>query len=102
MPLYRITAVQTALNKGTRLERGMSVVVNSNYYPGPDKYYPIAGNKEINDAWMRAYGMDLDKCGFLSSYYLQADMIDNEEPSGANGKNSSLLRKVFTTLLGGG
>lgn len=51
---------------------------------------------------MRAYGVDLAKCGFLSSYYLQADMIDNEEPSGANEKNSSLLRKVFSALLGGG
>lgn len=103
MPLYRVTVIQTAFNGRTRIEEGMSVIVNSNYYSGPDNYYPIVGNKEINDMFKSTYGLDLEKEGYLSSCFLKTERIDNETNS-MNGntpktKGNSLLN-ALAQLLG--
>ena len=67
MALFKITVKQNVLTNGVRLEKGMSVEVVSTYGN------PVStnGGKEVVDAFMRKYGVDLKKAHALSSVYLE-------------------------------
>jgi hypothetical protein len=71
MALFKITVKQNVLTNGVRLEKGMSVEVVSTYGN------PVStnGGKEVVDAFMRKYGVDLKKAHALSSVYLETVKI---------------------------
>lgn len=60
MALFKITAKQNSYSNGLRLEKGMSVEVASKYMTNP-----VTTNRgdEVQDAFMRKYGLDLKKLG---------------------------------------
>jgi hypothetical protein len=60
MALFRITAKQNSHSNGLRLEKGMSVQVASKYSSNP---IVVNGGQEVQDAFMRIYGLDLKKLG---------------------------------------
>jgi len=72
MALFLITVKQTANNNAIRLEKGMSVEVSSTYSN------PILtnGGKEVQDAFLRKYNIDLKKGCYLSSTYLDLKKIN--------------------------
>ncbi len=71
MALFKITVKQTLLANGQRVEKGMSIELASSYGN------PVAtnGGKEVADAFMRKYGVDLRKANMLSSVYLETVKI---------------------------
>lgn len=60
MALFKITVKQTQVSNGIRLEKGMCVQVASKYSSNP---MMINGGQEVQDAFMRTYGIDLRKFG---------------------------------------
>lgn len=60
MALFRITAKQNSYSNGLRLEKGMSVDVASKYSSNP---IMSNGGHEVQDAFLRIYGLDLKKLG---------------------------------------
>jgi len=60
MALFKITAKQNSHSNGLRLEKGMSVQVDSRYSSNP---IVRNGGQEAQDAFMRIYGLDLKKLG---------------------------------------
>lgn len=60
MALFKITAKQNSHSNGLRLEKGMSVEVASKYTSNP---ISVNGGQEVQDAFMRMYGLDLKKLG---------------------------------------
>lgn len=60
MALFKITAKQKSYSNGLRLEKGMSVKVASKYSSNPIN---TNGGHEVQDAFMRIYGLDLKKLG---------------------------------------
>ena len=72
MPLYLITVKQNNYANGIRLEKGMSVEVASRSTGNP---VMSNGGKEVQEAFMRKYGLDLKKnCG-CSPVYLETTKI---------------------------
>lgn len=72
MPLYLITVKQNNYSNGIRLEKGMSVEVASKFTGNP---VTTNGGKEVQDAFMRKYGLDLKKnCG-CSPVYLETKKL---------------------------
>lgn len=72
MGLFLITVKQNNNANGIKLEKGMSVEVSSSYSN------PVStnGGKEVQEAFMRKYGLDIDKnCG-NSSVYLDVKRIN--------------------------
>lgn len=71
MALFKITVKQTLLTNGQRVEKGMSVELASSYGN------PVStnGGKEVADAFMRKYGVDLKKANMLSGVYLETEKI---------------------------
>lgn len=71
MALFKITVKQNVLTNGVRLEKGMSVEVVSTYGN------PVStnGGKEVVEAFMRKYGVDIKKAHALSSVYLETEKI---------------------------
>ncbi len=71
MALFKITVKQTILANGVRVEKGMSVELVSTHAN------PVStnGGKEVVDAFMRIYGVDLKKAHALSSVYLETEKI---------------------------
>lgn len=75
MALFRITVKQNKYSNGIRLEKGMSVEISSKYSN------PLTNNggHEVQDAFMRKYGLDLKKNGggsVPSSVYLDVKKIN--------------------------
>ena len=71
MPLYRITLKSSGNSNNIRFEKGMNVDVVT-----PTTSIPILkGGKEVCDAFMRIYGLDIKKAGLLSSAYLAYKQI---------------------------
>ena len=72
MPLYRITVKQPKNSSGIRIERGMSVDVVTNSISNP-----VSTNRGqvVADAFMRIYGIDLNKLGALNMIYLDVQRI---------------------------
>ncbi|KQC33056.1 hypothetical protein AAU57_06795 [Nonlabens sp. YIK11] len=58
MGLFRITIKSTRTSNGVSIEKGMSVDVISKYSN------PITtnGSKEVQDAFLKNYGIDIKKC----------------------------------------
>ena len=72
MPLYRITVKQKRFTNGIHLEVGMSVDVVTRSIGNP---VSTNGGKEVCEAFMRKYGIDLKKNGGCSSVYLETERI---------------------------
>ncbi len=72
MALYKITVKSSSTTNGIKLEKGMSVQVTTR-----TTYNPIStnGGKEVVDAFMRIYGVDIKRAGKLSSSYLELEKI---------------------------
>ncbi len=72
MALYKITVKNSSTTNGIRLEKGMSVEVATR-----TSYNPIStnGGKDVVDAFMRIYGIDIKRAGKLSSSYLELKKI---------------------------
>ena len=72
MSLFKITVKSSRVLNGLRLEKGMSVEVPSKY----SNPLTTNGGHEVQDAFMRVYGVDLKKATCLSSVYLDVQKID--------------------------
>ncbi|BDX37997.1 hypothetical protein CYCD_13520 [Tenuifilaceae bacterium CYCD] len=59
MALFSITVKQNRYSNGVRLEKGMSVEVSSSY----SNPLTTNGGHEVQEAFMRKYGIDLKKNG---------------------------------------
>ncbi|MCQ2278681.1 MAG: DUF6140 family protein [Bacteroidales bacterium] len=62
---------QSRVTSGQRVEKGMSVDVVSNSTSNP----VITNKAEVAAAFMRIYGIDINKVGALSTAYLDAERI---------------------------
>lgn len=71
MALFEITVKQNNYCNGIRLEKGMSVEVSSSY----SNPLLTNGGHEVQDAFMRKYGLDLKKNGGNSTVYLDVKKI---------------------------
>lgn len=72
MALFLITVKQNKYSNGIKLEKGMSVEASSNY----SNPLTTNGGHEVQDAFMRKYGLDLKKNGGNSSVYLDVKKIN--------------------------
>ena len=71
MALFKITVKQTLLTNGQRVEKGMSIELASSHgNPASSN-----GGKDVADAFMRKYGVDLKKANMLSGVYLETEKI---------------------------
>lgn len=70
--LYRITVKQNKYANGIRVEKGMTVEVVT-----PTLMNPLMtnGGAQVNDAFMRIYGIDLKKAGALNLAYLDVKPV---------------------------
>lgn len=66
MALFKITVKSSRVTNGIRVEKGMSVDVPSKY----SNPVTTNGGHEVQDAFMRVYGIDIKKAGCLSTVYL--------------------------------
>lgn len=69
--IYRVTVKQSRVTSGQRVEKGMSVDVVTNSTSNP----VITNKAEVATAFMRIYGIDINKVGALSTAYLDAERI---------------------------
>jgi hypothetical protein len=72
MPLWKFTTKTSRMCNGVRVEKGMSVEVVT-----PTTSNPInnpQGRKQIADAFMRKYDVDLQKAVMILSSYLDSQM----------------------------
>ncbi len=60
MALFKITVKSNSHSNGIKLEKGMSVQVASKYMSNP---VMVNGGHEVQDAFMRTFGIDLIKHG---------------------------------------
>ncbi len=72
MALFRITVKSSRVVNGIRLEKGMSVDVPSRYTNPVN----TNGGHEVQDAFLRIYGVDLKKANCLSMLYLDVKKIN--------------------------
>lgn len=69
--IYRVTVKQSRVTSGQRVEKGMSVDVVTNSTSNP----VITNKAEVAAAFMRIYGIDINKVGALSTAYLDTERI---------------------------
>jgi hypothetical protein len=71
MALFRATIKSTKVVNGVRLEKGMSVDFPSSYGS------PLGtnGGKEVVEAFLRKYGVDIKKANAVSSSYIEVVKI---------------------------
>ncbi len=71
MALFRATVKYTRITNGVRLEKGMSVDFPSSYGS------PLStnGGKEVIEAFMRHYGVDLKKANAVNSSLIEVVKI---------------------------
>jgi len=72
MALFLITVKQNNFCNGIHLEKGMTVEVSSTY----SNPLTTNGGHEVQDAFMRKYGLDLKKNGGNSSVWLDVKKIN--------------------------
>lgn len=72
MALFRATVKTTRVNNGVRIEKGMSVEFVSSYGA------PMStnGGKEVIDAFIRVYGVDIKKAGAMGTSYIDIVKIN--------------------------
>ena len=68
--LYRITVKNSKLTSGIRVEKGMSVDVQSETIGNP---VTTNGGQEVIDAFKNKYGIDIKAAGALSMAYLDVE-----------------------------
>ncbi|WPQ65532.1 DUF6140 family protein [Chitinophaga sancti] len=71
MALFKATVKSSRTVNGVRLEKGMTVDFPSQYSS------PLItnGGKEVIDAFMRRYGVDIKKANAVSSVYIEVVKI---------------------------
>lgn len=67
MPLFRVSVKRAAQCGGVRIEAGMSVDISTVSLSNP---LTSNGGVEVNNAFLRIYGLDLKRAGMLSMVYL--------------------------------
>ncbi len=72
MAMYRITVKQPKITSGIRIEKGMSADVVTKSISNP---IVTNGGREVIDAFLRIYGIDLKKIGALNMIYLDYQRI---------------------------
>ena len=72
MALFRITVKRSSLVNGIRVEKGMSVDVPSSY----SNPVTTNGGHQVQDAFMRVYGIDMKKACRISMNYLDVEKIN--------------------------
>ena len=72
MPTFRFTIRQSRTINGVRIERGMQADVVSRSHANP---LHTNGGKEVADAFMRIYGIDLRQLGVLNSAYIEGQIV---------------------------
>lgn len=70
--IYKITVKTSKNSNGIRVERGMSVEVETNNITNP---VTTNGGQAVVDAFMRIYGIDIRKVGALNMVYLDVQRI---------------------------
>lgn len=73
MPIYQITVKNGKTINGEHLEPGMSVQVVTNSFSNP--VCDFDGKKKISEAFMRQYGIDLNKFNALTTAWLEVVKI---------------------------
>ena len=71
MALFKATIKSTRVNNGVRLEKGMTVDFPSSYGA------PLStnGGKEVIDAFMRVYGVDIKKACSVNSSFIEVKKV---------------------------
>ena len=72
MPLWTFTTKMSRMCNGVRVEKGMSVEVVTTTTCNPINN--PQGRKQITDAFMRKYAIDLVKAGMIVRGYLDSKM----------------------------
>jgi hypothetical protein len=73
MARFKIEIIKSGFKNGIQFEKGMSVEVIVLYNSNP---VIQDGGKEVQNAFLRIYGIDLKKNGLLNLGYLSATKID--------------------------
>lgn len=95
MALWIVTITKSIYLGGVQIERGMSVEVTSRMFDRRNRMI-INRNMDINDAFKRKYGIDLERAGLLSPLYLEATLVgEGNESNDVLGKKGSLLAMMF-------
>lgn len=97
MSLWKITTTRSVMFSGVSIEPGMSVEIVSRTN-GPTNPMHITNNREINNAFKRVYGIDLERVGLLSPNYLRIEMVGDDSPYEEHRKMSN-KESLFATLL---
>lgn len=101
MALWRITVNSSVYLSGVQLEPGMSVQISSRVYNEHNPLF-VTNNKEVNDAFQRIYGFDLQKAGLLHPMYLDVELISNNHGHDSYGRTSEhdgCLTSIFKFFL---
>lgn len=94
--LWRISVTKSACFSGVLIEPGMEVEITSQMYDSMNRL-PIVCNKDINDAFKRKYGIDLERASLLSPLYLEARLIGEKEKKMSTGSSLlAMLTDIFT------
>lgn len=72
MGLFRATIKHTRVTNGVRLEKGMTV----DFPSASGSPLSSNGGKDIVDAFMRKYGVDIKKANSVSSSYIDVQKIE--------------------------
>lgn len=71
MALYKITTKRKFVNGNLLIDQGMSVQVSS--FAANPLYYDEG--KDVNNAFLRMYGIDLKPHGLLSNTFLEVEKL---------------------------
>ena len=71
MPIFRITAISTRIGCGQRLDKGLSVELQTYSYANPITSYP----DQVAQAFLYQRNVDLKKLGALNTSCLKATRI---------------------------
>lgn len=72
MALYKVTTKNRRLSAGMLVEKGMSIQI-ATLVANPVTNVEVA--KQVNDLFIRNYGVDLKKMGILNTAYLEVEKI---------------------------
>ncbi len=72
MALFRAIIKSTRVVNGVRLEKGMTVDFPSSH----GSPLGVNGGKEVVEAFMRKYGVDIKKANSVSSSYIEVKKIN--------------------------
>ena len=97
MSLWRITTKRSVIFNGVSIEPGMSVEIPSRIN-GWNNPMHITNNREINDAFKRVYGIDLERAGLLSPNYLRIEMVGGDSYDEEH-RDMTKKESIFATLF---